>query len=194
MRKMLLSFKPEVYEKIKSGKKKFEHRRNFPDEPIMAYMYVSAPIKAIKGIVYLGKRHLLSDWREEFKNDKAAVVRIEKYQELYRYAMEINEFQETTEISLGALRRDVSGFVAPQMYIYLDGTELLDYIENKIENLDEVNNDTEILFYVNSMSWYLVPYLSLDLKRAYFTTGTTPEQMEYLVEQLQPDMVIAILL
>ena len=102
----------------------------------MAYMYVSAPIKAIKGIVYLGKRHLLSDWREEFKNDKAAVVRIEKYQELYRYAMEINEFQETTEISLGALRRDVSGFVAPQMYIYLDGTELLDYIENKIENLD----------------------------------------------------------
>lgn len=57
MRKMLLSFKPEVYEKIKSGKKKFEHRRNFPDEPI----------KAIKGIVYLGKRHLLSDWREEFK-------------------------------------------------------------------------------------------------------------------------------
>lgn len=136
MRKMLLSFKPEVYEKIKSGKKKFEHRRNFPDEPIMAYMYVSAPIKAIKGIVYLGKRHLLSDWREEFKNDKAAVVRIEKYQELYRYAMEINEFQETTEISLGALRRDVSGFVAPQIYIYLDGTELLDYIENKIENLD----------------------------------------------------------
>ena len=74
--------------------------------------------------------------KEEFKNDKAAVVRIEKYQELYRYAMEINEFQETTEISLGALRRDVSGFVAPQMYIYLDGTELLDYIENKIENLD----------------------------------------------------------
>lgn len=133
---MLLSFKPEVYEKIKSGKKIFEHRRNFPDEPIMAYMYVSSPVKAVTGIVYLGKRHLLSDWREEFKNDKAAVVRIEKYQELYRYAMEINEFQETTEISLGALRRDVSGFVAPQMYIYLDGTELLDYIENKIENLD----------------------------------------------------------
>lgn len=136
MRKMLLSFKPEVYEKIKSGKKKFEHRRNFPDEPIMAYMYVSAPIKAIKGIVYLGKRHLLSDWKEEFKNDKEAVVRIEKYQELYRYAMEIDEFQDTTEILLGDLRRDIPGFVAPQMYIYLDGTELLDYIENKIERLD----------------------------------------------------------
>ena len=31
MRKMLLSFKPEVYEKIKSGGKIFEHRRNFPE-------------------------------------------------------------------------------------------------------------------------------------------------------------------
>lgn len=47
MRKMLLSFKPEAYEKIKSGEKIFEHRRNFPDEPIMAYMYVSSPIKAV---------------------------------------------------------------------------------------------------------------------------------------------------
>lgn len=57
---MLLSFRPDVYEKIKSGLKIFEHRRNFPDEPIMAYMYVSSPVKQspvlytwVKGIVYL---------------------------------------------------------------------------------------------------------------------------------------------
>lgn len=130
---MLLSFKPEVYEKVKSGKKIFEHRRNFPDEPIMAYMYVSSPVKAITGIIYLGKRHLLSDWKEEFKYDKDAVTRIEKYQESYRYAIEILEFQETTEISLKDLKLDVPGFVAPQMYIYLDGTELLDYIDKHIE-------------------------------------------------------------
>lgn len=149
MRKMLLSFKPEVYEKIKSGKKIFEHRRNFPGEPIMAYMYVSTPVKAITGIVYLGKRHLLSDWKEAFKYDEDAVARIEKYQESYRYAMEIEEFQETTEISLEDLKRDVPGFVAPQMYIYLDETELLDYIDKHIEmreihlkhSFDEVKSD-----------------------------------------------------
>ena len=102
----------------------------------MAYMYVSSPVKAITGIVYLGKRHLLSDWREEFKSDKDAVARIEKYQELYRYAMEIVEFQEISEISLDDLRHAVPGFVAPQMYIYLDGTELLDYIEIRAEKRD----------------------------------------------------------
>lgn len=134
MRTMLLSFKPTVYEKILKGTKIFEHRRTFPNEPIKAYMYVSAPVKAITGIVYLGKQHLLSDWKEEFKYDKDAVKRIEEYEKSYRYVMEIDEFQETTEISLNDLRRDIPGFVAPQMYMYLDGTELLSYIEEHIEN------------------------------------------------------------
>lgn len=149
MRKMLLSFKPEVYDKIKAGVKIFEHRRNFPDEPIMAYMYVSAPVKAIKGIVYLGKRHLLSDWKEEFKYDKDAVARIEEYEKSYRYVMEILEFQETSEISLDELRKNVPGFVAPQMYIYLNNTDLGQYIEKVIEyrevnikhNFDMINEN-----------------------------------------------------
>lgn len=133
MRKMLLSFKPEVYEKIKTGVKIFEHRRNFPNEPIMAYMYVSSPIKAVTGIVYLDNRHDLSQWKKDYEYDLDAVARIENYEKSYRYAMEILEFQETSKISLAELRENVPGFVAPQMYIYLDNTDLLEYIENSIE-------------------------------------------------------------
>ena len=148
---MLLSFRPDVYEKIKSGLKIFEHRRNFPDEPIMAYMYVSSPVKAITGIVYLDKRHCLSDWLEEYKEDSNAIARIKEYKEdsnaiarikeymetyHYRYAMEIAKFQETSKISLDDLRKNVPGFVAPQMYIYLDGTELLEYIESNLKMID----------------------------------------------------------
>ena len=138
MRKMLLSFKPEVYEKIKTGVKIFEHRRNFPNEPIMAYMYVSSPIKAVTGIVYLGNRHNLSQWKKDYEYDLDAVARIENYEKSYRYAIEILEFQETSKISLAELRENVPGFVAPQMYIYLDNTDLLEYIENSIE-YKEVN-------------------------------------------------------
>ena len=135
---MLLSFRPDVYEKIKSGVKIFEHRRNFPDEPIMAYMYVSSPVKAITGVVYLGKRHCLSDWLEYYKEDSNAVTRIKEYMETYhyRYAMEIDSFQETSQISLDDLRENIPGFVAPQMYIYLDGTELLEYIESNLKMAD----------------------------------------------------------
>ena len=135
---MLLSFRPDVYEKIKSSVKIFEHRRNFPDEPIMAYMYVSSPVKAITGVVYLGKRHCLSDWLEYYKEDSNAVTRIKEYMETYhyRYAMEIDSFQETSQISLDDLRENIPGFVAPQMYIYLDGTELLEYIESNLKMTD----------------------------------------------------------
>lgn len=138
MRKMLLSFRPDVYEKIKSGVKTFEHRRNFPDEPIMAYMYVSSPVKAITGVVYLGKRHCLSDWLEYYEEDSNAVTRIKEYMETYhyRYAMEINRFLETSQISLDDLRKNVPGFIAPQMYIYLDGTELMEYIESNLKMTD----------------------------------------------------------
>ena len=138
MRTMLLSFKPEWYNKIMDGSKLFEYRRTFPNEEIMAYMYVSSPVKAITGVVYLGKRHCLSDWMEDYKEDSNAVTRIKEYIEKYhyRYAMEIDRFQETSQILLDDLRKNVPGFVAPQMYIYLDGTELLEYIESNLKMAD----------------------------------------------------------
>lgn len=54
----------------------------------------------------------------------------------YRYAMEIERFQGTSQILLDDLREDIPGFVAPQMYIYLDGTELLEYIESNLKMTD----------------------------------------------------------
>lgn len=138
MKTMLLSFKPSVYENIKAGVKIFEHRRTFPNELIKAYMYVSSPVCAITGIVYLGKRHELKAWEQQYENDEDALLRIHKYMESYNYAMEVMEFQETTEIPLSQLRADIEGFVAPQMYYYLDNKPLLEYIEKNLEN-KEIN-------------------------------------------------------
>lgn len=56
MRKMLLSFKADVYKKVLSGEKTYEHRKVFLNEPIEAYLYVSAPVKAIVGIMHLDNR------------------------------------------------------------------------------------------------------------------------------------------
>lgn len=61
--------------KIASGEKIFEHRRNFPNGSIKAYMYVSSLVCTIKGILYLGKRYRLADWKEEFAYDQDAVWR-----------------------------------------------------------------------------------------------------------------------
>lgn len=64
MRTMLLSFKPRWYNKIMDGSKIFEYRRTFPNEEIMAYMYVSAPVKMIVGRIHLGKRININTWKE----------------------------------------------------------------------------------------------------------------------------------
>ena len=134
MRKMILSFKPNVYDKIYKGIKIFEHRRNFPNESIMAYMYVSKQVRAITGIVILNKRHKLIDWENEFNDDKEALKRIYEYEKSYRYAMEISEFQETNRISLDDLKKDIENFVTPQSYIYLDNRpDLLNYIEERVK-------------------------------------------------------------
>ena len=69
MRTMLLSFKPKWFEKIKSGEKIYEYRRTFTDEEVMAYMYVSTPVKKIVGKIHLGKRIDLRDWRKEYQAD-----------------------------------------------------------------------------------------------------------------------------
>lgn len=144
---MLLSFKPNVYKKIYEGVKIFEHRRNFPNEPIMAYMYVSKPVRTITGIVYLSNRHELIDWERQFSYDSQALQRIEDYKKSYRYAMEIVEFQETNKISLDDLKRDLPNFVVPQSYIYLDNnTELLKYIDEKIvEQGKNIKHDFSIV-------------------------------------------------
>jgi len=129
---MLLSLRYDVYKRVFSGEKIYEHRKIFPDEPVKAYIYVSSPMKAICGIMYLSNRTSLIEWKEKYKDDKACVSRIESYLLSHKYAMEINRFENTNSISLNTLRNDVSNFVVPQMYYYIEGTVLHKYLESNL--------------------------------------------------------------
>lgn len=56
MKEILLSMQSDWYELCAAGTKIYEYRKNFPDEEIVVYIYVSSPIKAIKGIMHFGDR------------------------------------------------------------------------------------------------------------------------------------------
>lgn len=101
MRTMLLSFKPEWYNRIKDGSKIFEYRRTFPDEEIMAYMYVSSPMKMIVGRIHLGRRIDINTWKEQYKDDMEVCERIDDFISRHTYAMPVLSFQMTKEIDLG---------------------------------------------------------------------------------------------
>ena len=137
MKTMLLSFKPEVFEKIKKGEKIFEHRRVFPNEPIKAFIYVSRPIQAIMGIVYLNNRVDIESWKEQYSYDSDALKRIDKYLLQYRVAVQIKEFQNTSAITLNELKKEFPNFLIPQMYYFLDDLPLLKFLESKLKELDQ---------------------------------------------------------
>lgn len=132
MKTMLMSLREDVYKKVFSGEKIYEHRKVFPDEPVKAYIYVSKPMKSICGIMYLSNKTALLDWREQYKDDKEAVKRIDAYLPQHRFGMEINRFENTNAIPLEQLRSDLSKFVVPQMYYFIEDSELLAYLEKNI--------------------------------------------------------------
>ncbi len=132
MRRILLSFKADVYKKLLSGEKIYEHRKVFPDGPIEAYLYVSAPVKAIAGIIHFGEKYSLKQWRLQYSSDPDTVARIDEYLKQNRFAMEILDFQDTEEIPLEKLRADLPGFVVPQMYYFIDNSPLEDYLSKQV--------------------------------------------------------------
>ena len=119
MRTMLLSFKPEWYNRIKEGSKIFEYRRTFPDEEILAYMYVSSPMKMIVGKIHLGRKIDINTWKEEYKEDAQVCERVDDFLTRHTYAMPILSFRMTKEIDLETLRKFNPNFVCPQMYYYV---------------------------------------------------------------------------
>lgn len=133
MRKMLLSFSANVFDSVISGEKIYEHRNVFPDDKVEAYLYLGAPYKCICGIMHLNKRVNMTEWLNKYKYDKEAVIRIQKYLEKQKYAMEIMDFQMTNKIPLEQLRKKLHRFVVPQMYYYLENTELLNYLKKNLK-------------------------------------------------------------
>jgi predicted transcriptional regulator len=135
---MLLSFKPEWYNLIKDGSKIYEYRRTFPDEEILAYMYVSSPIKMIVGKIHLGKKINLNIWKAQYKEDVSVCERIEDFLTRHTYVMPILSFQMTKEITLTELRKFNPDFTCPQMYYYLENyPDLFEYIRNNAIEMGE---------------------------------------------------------
>ena len=150
MKKILLSFKPFWYEKIKSGEKIFEYRKRFCDEPVMAYMYVSRPVMAVAGIIMLDRRISLEDWKIKYKDDKEIYDRVCDFSERNNYAMPVLEFIPTSCLSLKEIQKVIPNFIAPQMYYNLEengellqllNQELVIYEEKRVNSFENnINN------------------------------------------------------
>lgn len=148
--KMLLSMKPFWKEKIMSSEKIYEYRTRFTDEEVIAYLYVSAPIYGIAGVLHLGKKIYLDDWLEKYKENTEVVDRIKEYKSRKNVVtMPVLSYQEKNLITRAELEKALGKFVWPQSYYFLkDDMELTKYIE---EHLCFVGEKHENCFDVESV-------------------------------------------
>ena len=145
MKKILLSMKPYWRDRIMSGEKIYEYRTRFVKDDVVAFLYVSKPVQAISGILYLGEKIYLHEWKELYQDHEEIMSRIEDYESRgNKVAMPIKAYQETNEIPLKLVKSCVKDFVIPQSYIYIkEGSELEKFLEDKIELREKIWNCIE---------------------------------------------------
>jgi len=123
-RTIILSLQPNPYNRILNGFKKFEYRRKFLHEPVSAFIYVSSPIKEIRGYIEFGQ--LIFDRVERIgmiaENESlGGAEEINKY--MYGlekgFAVPIISIQEIKPLSFEELKSEYN-FTAPQSYINID--------------------------------------------------------------------------
>lgn len=121
---IILSLQPSPYNRIINGSKKFEYRRKFLYEPVSAFIYVSSPIKEIRGYIEFGQP--IFDRVEEIgmiaeQEGLGGAEEINKY--MYGlekgFAIPILSIQEIKPLTLEELKIEYN-FTAPQSYINID--------------------------------------------------------------------------
>ena len=95
-------------------------------------MYVTKPVKAIKGIVYFGEKHTLTELKVIYKNNSDILTQIEKNLDTYQFGVDIIGFEEIEEITLEELRKNIPAFTPPQSYLLLENHPILtNYIKER---------------------------------------------------------------
>lgn len=126
---IILSLQPEPYDKIVKGLKKYEFRRKFLSLPVNAFIYVSSPIKAIKGFIEFGQ----PIWDEVEKIGEIAEMDgsgtkdgIKEYMNGLEqgYAIPIISVRQIESMPLSDLRTKYN-FTAPQSYINIESNPSL---------------------------------------------------------------------
>lgn len=147
MRSIFLSFSLEWYSYIEVGRKIYEQRKRFCNEPVIAYLYLGLPVQQVVAILELGRRIYIKKWLEEYKEDLEAIKKINDSLTRNRYAMEIKKVQFIEPIGINEVIEVFPQFHIPQLYFYLDNKpEIFDFIKSKIriKGSEIVNNFHEI--------------------------------------------------
>lgn len=142
MNEIILSFKPEFFKALLTGKKHFEYRSRIPEKETVAYLYLSSPAKMIVGKMVLGQRNNIQDFLENSDLANSSRSYLENHlQEGAKYFSPIYSLSLLdSPISLKQAKELSPKFNAPQGYSYVKNyKELHNFLENSVFSTFEIN-------------------------------------------------------
>jgi predicted transcriptional regulator len=121
---IMISLEKQYLDQIRSGIKKFEYRRRFVDQPCRAYLYITAPFKAVMGYIDLGKPIIgtpeeISKLAESHREGIGDEIFEYMQSSDKGYAIPILKLVELEKVSLDYLNKNFD-FTAPQGYMIID--------------------------------------------------------------------------
>ncbi len=131
---ILMSLKPQYWQLVLDGEKKYEYRRSFRKDAVGAYIYLSSPRQCIAGFIDFGEPIIdtpqriveLAESQSPGSRDGMADYLAGSKQ---GFAVPILSHQQFQPIGLQELREKF-GFTPPQGYLVLDNhRELRKFIE-----------------------------------------------------------------
>jgi predicted transcriptional regulator len=129
-RTIILSLNPIPFENIFNGSKKYEYRRKFLKEAISAFIYVSSPVKEMRGYIEFGKPifdkidRIAEIAEQEKPGGRQGILKYMEGLEM-GFAIPILTFRKIQPLSLEELRSHYN-FTAPQSYINLESNPKLE--------------------------------------------------------------------
>lgn len=131
MKTIFLSFDMKWYLPLYDGRKKYEHRKRFCEEPVRAFIYLGKPIQAIVAEIGLGERENICDWQEKYIDDEIVIQRINDLKKRNNYGMKVLWFKEIVPIELADIQEIFLDFRVPRSYIVLENKkELLKWLDS----------------------------------------------------------------
>ncbi len=152
MKELFLSFRTEYFKPLLYGVKKYEYRKRFCNEETKAYLYLSGKSRQVIGYLDLCKPIRLDITRNDYLNYPETLERVDKY----ILSGDINAIPIKSlvlfknPISLDILRKEIPGFMPPQMYYVLDNNpELKSFLEKQELGERVFTHKHDLIYYDN---------------------------------------------
>lgn len=140
MKEIFLSFNYKYFKPLLFGIKKYEYRKRFCNEETKAYLYLSGKPKYIIGVMELGKPIRLDYTRDNYLDYPDTLKRVDEY----ILNRDINAIPIKSlalfknPMSIDDIRKQIPGFMPPQMYYNLDNMPKLKILLNRLELGDKL--------------------------------------------------------